>query len=232
MSHPTPRALNPLVRPCVSLGAALVLLFAPSAALEAQVTTYSTLAAWLAAVSAPAVDSFDDLNIDPANPPLSLTRTTGVYQYTVRAGEGLFAVGPAGDRWLSTNAAVDALQFDSFTSTVRGVGGFFFGTDIEGAVVPTGTLRISWSTSVGNGFLDLVNPTTSTFFGLVANGALTSLSVRDLTPDDDALFWPTANNVRLAALPPAATVVPEPSTYALVGTALGLLALVRRRKRV
>ena len=232
MFHHAPRTCSQFRHGLVTTGAALLLLITPGAALKAQVSSYSSLSAWLAAVSSPGLDTFNDLSSDPNNTPPSLSRSAGTYSYVARATEGLFVVGPAGDSWLSTNTASDALQLDSFTSTVRGIGGFFFGTDIDGAVVSTGTLRVSWSTSAGNGFLDLVNPSTSTFFGLVANGSLTSLSVRDLTPDDDALFWPTANNLRLAALPPAATVVPEPSTYALVGTALGMLALVRRRKRV
>lgn len=196
----------------------------PNAALEAQVTTYSSLSAWLAAVSSPSVDTFNELSLDVNNPPLSLSRSIGTYSYVARAAEGLFSVGPVGDTWLSTNLADDRLQFDSFSASVRAIGGNFFGTDFEGAFLPTGTLRVSWMTSAGNGFLDLVNPSTTTFFGLTVNGTITSLSLQNLSPDD-AAYWPTANDLRLA------TVVPEPSTYLLVGMALAMLVVVRRWKR-
>lgn len=225
MSRHTPRTFSQFRHRLVTTGAALLLLMTPGTALKAQVTTYSSLSAWLAAVSGSGLDTFNDLSLDVNNPPPSLSRSAGSFTYVARATEGLFAVGPVGDTWLSTNTANDVLSFDSFSPAVRGIGGLFFGTDIDGVLIPSGTLRVSWATSAGNGFLDLVNPSATTFFGLTVNGTITSLSLQDLTPDDEANYWPTANDLRLA------TVVPEPSTYLLVGMALAMLVVLRRWKR-
>lgn len=209
-----------------ALGATLLLLLLPVATLRAQVTTFTSLSAWLAAVSAPGVDTFNDLALSAANPPSSVSRSAGLYQYVARAEGGLFAVGPAPDLWLSTNLATDPLIFDTFSSTVRGVGGFFFGTDIGGSPVQAGTLQLAWVTGAGSGTVNLTNPTPGTFFGLVSTAPVTSLTVRDAS--ESGSYWPTANDLRLATIAPTATVVPEPATVLLLAAGLGAVALRRR----
>lgn len=224
MSHPDRRSC----RPRRALAAIGLLLLLPGAAAKAQVSTFTSLASWLAAVSAPGLDTFDDVALDAGSPPSSLSRTAGPYSYTVRANGGLFDVGPLPDVWLSTNLASTVLVFDSFSSTVRGIGGFFFGTDVFGDPLTGGTIEVAWLTTAGNGSTTLSAPTPAAFFGLVTTGTLTQLSIRDPLSTDRS--FPTVNDLRLATTPPAAT-VPEPSTMLLSGAGLVVAGVLRRLRR-
>jgi hypothetical protein len=212
------------------LAATAALVAAPSPA-RAQFTVYTSLDAWLAAVSAPGLDTFNNIgNVSIVGP---VTRTAGAYSYRANASAGrMYPAGTLADRWLSTDDAGSDLVFDNFSPTVRGVGGYFFATDLGGAVANS----LVTLTAVGVGgttTVTLTNLGATSFWGVVGSGAITSLTVSVAQPATGTDFrFSTANDLRLGAAVTPVNVVPEPSTYALFATGvIGLGAFARRRTR-
>jgi PEP-CTERM motif len=190
---------------------------------QAAITVYTTQASYLAAITAPGVDTFNDLTI--ASTPSPLTRTAGAYSYTAAASTStFFPAGSSGDIWLSTNLAGDSITFSGFSSAVRGVGGLFFGSDIAGAFA-AGSVTLTATDASGSVTQTITGATTSSFLGFVSTGAFTSVSISAISAATP--LWPTVNNLTLGA----AAVVPEPETYALMMAGLGLVSLVARRRR-
>jgi hypothetical protein len=212
-------------RRLVALVCALGTTMTPLAA-RAQVTSYTTLAAYLAALTYTATDTFDDLSLQYFTSPID--RTVTPYRYSASAPGGLFGANGTATPALSTNTATDPLTFDTFSNTVLGVGGFFFATNYDGNVVP-GTIRVDW-TVVGSaaGFETIVNATTHSFFGVVsADGAISSFVLTAQQQGDPNIFvFPTADNLTLG------TVVPEPASFALVAAGLLGLGVFARRRRI
>jgi hypothetical protein len=181
----------------------------------------------------PGLDTFNDLAI--ANTPSPLNRTTTGTAYNYRAssvGTGsntFFPAGTVADTWLANNAADDDILFNNFSASVRGIGGLFFGSNIAGAFLPGATINIAATNAGGTFNYTIPNSLTTSFFGVVSSGAITSFRL-GVTQPPGAVNWVTANDLRLAAAP--AVVIPEPSTYALLATglvALGVAACRRRR---
>ena len=77
----------------------------------------------------------------------------------------------------------------------------------------------------------LTNTTTSTFFGVISNGPITSFAVSATQPSS-GFFWPTANDFIIGATP-TTTAVPAPPTLllGLVGAGVTGVARLRRRGR-
>jgi hypothetical protein len=200
-------------------------LAAPQAA-HAQFLQYTTLAAWQASVLNPGVDTYNDLAFGTTAAPLN--RTAGSFAYrasTAIAGQQFYNVGPTADRWLSTFSQADTIVLNTFATPVRAVSGFFFGTDAPGAFLPNVTVRVLATNASGTQTFTLPNTTTSSFFGLTSTTDITSVRVTVIQPGGTAAFV-TANDVRLAQ-----TVVPEPSTYLMLGAGLLTLGVVARRRR-
>jgi PEP-CTERM motif len=216
----------PFARSARALIACAALAVAPAAA-HAQFTVYTSLASFLAAVGANGTDTYTGFSITgtTASP---ITRTAGAYSYTASTPSNFFGAGTVANPWLSTNVATDAITFTGFTSTVRAIGGNFFGSNISG-VFQAGNVTLTATNASGSMVQTLINANTSTFLGFVSTSAITSLVLAAVQPDAGFL-WPTVDNLILAEAKPG-SVVPEPSTYALLGTGLLFIGGIARRRR-
>ncbi|MDZ7631532.1 MAG: PEP-CTERM sorting domain-containing protein [Gemmatimonadaceae bacterium] len=206
-------------------------LLALPATVRAQFVVYTDLASFLAATSNAGTDTFEDLSLD-ASTPSPLTRSAGAFGYTASVNTtSFFGAGSAADRWLSTNTATDIVTFTGFGSTVRGVGGSFFGTNIAGSFSVFSTLIVTASNAGGVTSRTLLNTPLGGFLGFVSTSDIFSLTIESVQPDGGGFVWPTVNDFVLAE-GPAQNVVPEPREMLLLATGLfGLIVLRLRRRR-
>jgi len=197
------------------LSAAALLLCAAAAA-QADITVYTSQADFLAAVSAPGVDNFDDLTVTSYGQ--LLNRTAGAYTYSAYSDNGLYGAGGAGgDYWLSNNRRTDPIVFTNFSAEVSAFGGNFFASDVNGQYTLGNLILSAVDGTVLSYNLD--GATTSDFLGFVSDVPLTGVVLQT----DGGAYWPTANNVVLA--------VPEPATYGMLLAGLGFVGLMSRRRR-
>jgi hypothetical protein len=192
-------------------------LLCAAAAAQAGITTYTSQAAFLAAVQAPGVDTFDDLVGPQPEPDDQLNRTAGGYTYDVYSYGGLFgADGGPGDSWLSNNFLTSPIVFSNFSGGVRAFGGNFFAIDAMGAYT-VGNVVL---TAIDGGVLtyELNDAATTDFLGFVSS---TPLAAMTLSPGF-GFDYPSANNVVLA--------VPEPATCGMLLAGLGIVGAVARRR--
>ena len=218
----------------ISRLAAFLALIALPVASQAQVTVYTTLASFLAATSNAATDTFNELPFGAYGSPRG--RFAGDYGYTVSSlgFSNTYATGTAADKWLSPGFATYSIDFSNFGSPgapVRGIGGFFFGSNSSGlfaagiSIVVRAQSGGVWTTQT------ITNATTGSFLGFVSNAAFDLMTISALQPETGQA-WATVNDLVLAqaGVTPPPNVVPEPSTYALMGTGLlGLGVFARRR---
>ena len=162
---------------------------------RAAITVYANQAAFLAAVSAPATDSFNDLPLGGAPSPLARAATIVPYSYTAASTSAFYMAGTLADVWLSTINATDTITFGAIPPNVRGIGGFFFATDVIGDPA-AGNVTLIATDGSGPVTQTIVGATTSSFVGFVSDGALTSLKVN---AEQVGAVWPTVNNLVLAA---------------------------------
>jgi len=193
----------------------LAALLCAAGAAQAGIAVYTNQADFLGAVSAPGIDTFDDLSVGPYGD--TLYRTAGAYDYQAYSEGGLWGVGGPGDVSLSNNVRTNPIVFSQFGAGVSAFGGNFFPTNLGGEYVP-GTVAL---TAADGSILryDLTGATPSSFVGFVSSAPLASVTLGTAGGD----YWPTANNVVLA--------VPEPATYGMLLAGLSLLGMTARRRR-
>lgn len=208
--------------------AALGLAIGAAGRARADMTVYSDQAAFLAAVSNPGVNTYNDLTPDQHyDGPLS--RTAGAFSYSAAARNGFDPAGSASDVWLSTDTSVDTITFSNFSAGVQAVGGFFFGSNISGNFLAGQSITVATTDSSGTTTETLTDTTTSTFLGFVSNGPILSLTV--VAVQSGGTVWPTVNDLTMGGAVNI-TAVPEPSGLAL-GAIAGLAGIGcawRRRK--
>jgi hypothetical protein len=199
----------------------LAVLLCATVAAQADIVVYTSRDAFLAAVAAPGIDTFDDLSVIPYTSPLD--RIAGPYHYRAESGPNgnFFPGGVSGDTWLSTNFQTDAMTFTNFSAGVRAVGGNFFGSDVAGAFQAGQNMVLSATAGGVTETIILTNTTLSTFLGFVSTSPLTSVVART----DGGSYWPTANDLTLALAP-----IPEPASYAMLLAGLCLLGGLARRR--
>jgi hypothetical protein len=132
--------------------------------------------------------------------------------------------GGGGDRWITLFFPDFGLVFTNFSLNVSAIGGNFFATDSSGFFTNT-PINVSILLSDSSTFSTNYTPSGATsFLGVTfsTNVSIAALVISNLnTPEQ----FPTANNLTVG-------VVPEPSTYALLGmAAAGLAGYVLRRRR-
>jgi hypothetical protein len=189
-------------------------LLCTTAAAHADVAIYTDRAAFLAAVSMPGTDTFNDLSVQRYGTPLA--RMAGGYGYLASSGpvNGFYPAGSSSDIWLATNTASDKITFSNFASGVRAFGGNFFGTDITGAFTPGRTMVLTATDGATIRTVNLYDTTTTTFLGFISSDPLASVTLHpDGIPGN--VYWATANDVTLA--------VPEPTSLGMLLAGLGLV---------
>lgn len=217
-------------RRAVSLVTAVVVTAAalPSAA-SAQATVFTDFSSFLGAVGPYGIDSFDNLGTDLAGP---LPRSAGGYNYQAAAAAeplnllfSLEASPGSSDLWLSEETAGTGITFSGFGSSVRGIGGFFFGTDFGGTAIDAAVFLRAEDVH-GNFFETTLNQASpASFFGVLFENQLATLFVRMSNSD---ITFATANDLVLAE---GATRVPEPASLLLLASGAALLLHSARRRR-
>ena len=203
---------------------AVAALLAVAGSAQATITVFTSQASFLAAVSAPGVDTYNDLALTSV--PSPITRNAGVYGYTGTVSTtSFFNAGTTADVWLSTNTATDTITFNGFTGGVAAAGGNFFGSDINGAFA-SGNLTLTATDASGTVTQTITNATTTGFLGFVSSGTLTSITITSVQPVSGFL-WPTVNNLTLGVAAP----IPEAQTYAMMLAGLGFMGFLARRRR-
>lgn len=195
----------------------LAALLCASATANAGITVYTSESDFLAAVSAPGIDTYDDLPIAALG--LSVDRMAGAYSYTVASPNGIWGAGGPSDFWLSNTTRIDPITFSNFSAGVHAFGGFFFGSDIAGQYLPDGDLVLTAADGSSLSYT-LTGANQTSFLGFVSDSQLSSVT---LSSSPLGNYWPTANNVVLA--------VPEPATYGMFLAGLGFVGVVARRRR-
>ena len=172
------------------------------------------------------MDDYEDLAAGDLNISL-LARSGSGFSYTVSTDPGyrnLLAnsTNAIETRALSTYLSADDLLYDFSSSpkAVRAFGGFFAASDITGNLIDQ-DITVSFSDGTFSGFTTNTSGPGANFFGIVSD--MNILWAKIAAPYHTTYSWPQADNVYLAT-------VPEPSTYALLGSALAFVGYARSRK--
>ena len=184
------------------------LAYCASGTAQAGIVTYTSQAAYLAAIANPGVDTYNNMPLNTVPSPIN--RTAGPYTYSASAStSSFFPAGAGADHWLSLNIATDQISLYGFSTGVRGVGGFFFGSDIAGSFLAGQSITVTATDAGGPTVITLNNATTSTFLGFVADDAFTSITVAAVQVQGNPV-WPTINDLTLGE----GVAVPEPGQIA------------------
>jgi len=208
---------------CGRLAFACLVIASPAS--HAAITVYTSQTNFLAAVSAPGVDTFSDISTTvPTSSPIS--RAAGPYTYNASSATGFFGAGTAANPALSTNSDLDAITFFNLGGGASAIGGTFFGTDLQGGFVASAVVLTATDT-LGAISTQTFVATPTSFMGFVSTGAIAMLVFSTSMPGN--FVFAAADNLIIAAAP--VTQIPEPETWALLLGGLAALRLHARRRR-
>jgi hypothetical protein len=203
---------------------------ATTGAAQAAVTIYTDEASFLAAISNPGVDDYNDLPIGvPVATPQA--RTAGDYTYSASSApnSGFYPGSDDGDDvFLTTDNRLDTITLANFSAGVFGIGGNFFGSDLFGFSTAAPFITLTVTDSDGTTTETILNPTTGSFRGFVSTGGLSSLTVN---VGDTIGVWPSVDNLTLGGALDTPGAVPEPASWAMMISGFGLVGGAMRRRR-
>jgi hypothetical protein len=215
----------------LTLLAAVTIACATALNAGAQTNTYTNSSAFFSAISASNyTETFN--GIAGGNVVTTPTNFSGNgFSFTATTTNGgldnqLYGLtnGGGDDRWITLFFPEYGLVFTNFSLNVSAIGGNFFATDDQGNYTNT-PINVRVLLSDSSTFSTNYTPSGATsFLGVTfsTNVSISSLVISNLnTPPQ----FPTANNLTIG-------VVPEPSTYALLGlAAAGFAGYAIRRRR-
>jgi hypothetical protein len=198
-------------------------------AVASAATVFTDRTAFLANLqSGSYTETFNSLPISFLSSPRNFSQ--GGFSYDATAADNFFPAGTAADVWLVTNRAQDSIVFNFTGGNVTAVGGFFFGSDVNGNFA-SGNIRVTLDDGTTE---TITNATTTSFLGFTGSVPITSLTVAAIQPPTTPPFlFPTVNDFTVGQqVVTTPTGIPEPSSTAgLVAMPLGiaLWSLFRRR---
>ena len=210
---------------CGRLAFACLVIASPAS--HADITVFTSEASFLAAVSAPGVDTFTGFSTTAVTSS-PITRAAGPYTYMASSQTGFFGAGTPANPALSTNSDLDAITFFNL-SGANAIGGTFFGSDLAGGFVASAVV-LTATDSLGAISTRTFVATPTSFMGFVSTGAIATLVFSTSMPGN--FVFAAVDNLIIAAAP--VTQIPEPHTWALLLgglTALGFCAGRRRSYR-
>ena len=209
-----------LWRPLAFIG-----LLAAASSSHAVVTVFDSEATFLAAVTAPGVDTFAGFSTTELTPS-PITRSAGAYTYTASSPSGFFGAGTPANPALSTESDADAITFSNLSGGANAIGGLFFGTDARGLFVAA-SIVLTAMDSLGTMSTESFLASPSSFVGFLSTGTIVSLLVT--TAEPGSFVFATVDNLTIALA--AATPIPEPETWSLLLAGLAVLGHCARRRQ-
>jgi hypothetical protein len=208
---------------CGPLAFACLVIASPAA--HADITVFTSQASFLAAVSAPAVDTFTGFSTTTVTSS-PITRAVGPYGYSATSATGFFGAGTPANPALSTQSDLDAITFFNLTGGANAIGGLFFGSDQQGAFVASAVVLTATDT-LGAISTQTFVATPTSFIGFVSTQAIAMLVFSTSMPGN--FVFAAVDNLTLATGTVAA--VPEPGTWTLLLAGLAVLGFCARRSR-
>ena len=203
---------------------------------EAQTNTYTNSSAFFAAISASNyTETFNSIpGANFVNTPTNFSGNGFSFTATTDTNGPLpppdnnrlygLTNGGGSDRWLTLYFPEFGLVFTNFSLNVSAIGGNFFATDSGGFYTNT-PINVSILLSDSSTFSTNYTPSGDTSFLGVTFSTNVSVSALVISNLNSPPQFPTANNLTIG-------VVPEPSTYALLGlAAAGFAGYIIRRRR-
>ena len=210
---------------CGRLAFACMVIVSPVA--HADITVFTTEASFLAAVTAPGVDTFTGFSTTAVtNSPI--TRAAGPYTYNASSATGFFGVGTVADPALSTNTDTDAITFFNLSGGASAIGGTFFGSDLQGNFVASAVV-LTATDMLGAISTQTFVATPTSFIGFVSTGAIATLVFSTSMPGN--FVFAAVDNLVIALAQAQVTPVPEPGTWTLLLAGLAALGFCARRIR-
>ena len=208
---------------CGRLAFACLVIASPAS--HADITVFTSEASFLAAVSAPGVDTFTGFSTTAVTSS-PITRAAGPYTYMASSQTGFFGVGTPANPALSTNSDLDAITFFNLGGGASAIGGTFFGTDLQGSFVASAVVLTAID-SLGAISTQTFVATPTSFMGFLSTGAIATLVFSTSMPGN--FVFAAVDDLIIAAAP--VTPIPEPETWALLLGGLAALRLRARRRR-